>query len=48
MAGFYADQRVVLLWDGLSAHWSTKMRAFLDSRRDWAAGLSGCPPTRPS
>jgi transposase len=35
LAGFYAGQRVVLLWDGLSAHWSTKMRAYLDSQRDW-------------
>ena len=35
LAGFYAGQRVVLLWDGLSAHWSTKMRAFLDSQHDW-------------
>ena len=35
LAGFYAGQRVVLLWDGLSAHWSAKMRAFLDSQRDW-------------
>jgi len=32
---FYAGQRVVLIWDGLSAHWSAKMRAFLDSQRDW-------------
>ena len=32
---FYAGQRVVLLWDGLSAHWSTRMRAWLDSQRDW-------------
>jgi transposase len=31
----YAGQRVVLIWDGLSAHWSTKMRAFLDSQHDW-------------
>jgi hypothetical protein len=31
LAGFYVGQRVVLIWDGLSAHWSTKMRAFLDS-----------------
>ena len=23
------------IWDGLSAHWSTKMRAFLDSQHDW-------------
>lgn len=35
LATFYAGQRVVLIWDGLSAHWSTKMRAFLDSQRDW-------------
>jgi transposase len=35
LADFYAGQRVVLLWDGLSAHWSAKMRAFLDSQRDW-------------
>jgi transposase len=35
LAGFSTDQRVVLLWDGLSAHGSTKMRAFLDSQRDW-------------
>jgi hypothetical protein len=32
---FYAGQRVVLIWDGLSAHWSTRMRAYLDSQRDW-------------
>jgi transposase len=32
---FYAGQRVVLIWDGLSAHWSTRMRAWLDSQRDW-------------
>ena len=35
LAGFYAGHKVVLLWDGLSAHWSTKMRAWLDSQRDW-------------
>jgi transposase len=35
LAGFYAGHKVVLLWDGLSAPWSTKMRAFLDSQRDW-------------
>jgi transposase len=33
---FYAGQRVVI-WDGLSAHWSTKMRAWLDSQGDWLA-----------
>ena len=35
LAGFYTGQRVVLLWDGLSAHWSTRMRAWTDSQRDW-------------
>jgi DDE superfamily endonuclease len=35
LKGFYAGQRVVLLWDGLSSHWSYKMRAHLDAQRDW-------------
>jgi hypothetical protein len=35
LAGFYTGQRVVLICDGLSAHWSTRMRAYLDSQRDW-------------
>ena len=35
LAGFYAGQRVVLIWDGLSSHWSTRMRAWLDSQHDW-------------
>jgi DDE superfamily endonuclease len=35
LAGFYAGHKVVLLWDGLSAHWSTSMRAWVDSQRDW-------------
>jgi hypothetical protein len=35
LGSFYAGQRVVLLWDGLSAHWSHRMRAYLDSQRDW-------------
>ena len=35
LKGFYAGQRVVLLWDGLSAHWSHKMRAHLDAERSW-------------
>jgi DDE superfamily endonuclease len=35
LAGFYQGQRVVLLWDGLSSHWSYKMRAHLDAQRDW-------------
>jgi DDE superfamily endonuclease len=35
LAGFYAGHKVVLLWDGLSSHWSYKMRAHLDAQRDW-------------
>jgi DDE superfamily endonuclease len=35
LAGFHRGQRVVLLWDGLSSHWSYKMRAHLDAQRDW-------------
>jgi hypothetical protein len=35
LAAFYAGQRVVLLWDGLSSHWSHKMRAHLEQQRDW-------------
>jgi hypothetical protein len=37
LAGFYAGQQVVLLWDGLSAHWSHDMRAWLEGQRDWLA-----------
>jgi transposase len=32
---FYAGHRMVLVWDGLATHWSTKMRAWVDSQRDW-------------
>jgi hypothetical protein len=35
LASFYQGQRVVLLWDGLAAHWSLRMRAWVDSQRDW-------------
>jgi hypothetical protein len=35
LAGFYGGHKVVLLWDGLSAHWSYKMRAHLAAQRDW-------------
>ena len=49
LAGFYAGQRVVLIWDGLSAHWSTKMRAWLDSQHDWLTveRLRLCPELNP-
>jgi transposase len=35
LAGFYQGERVVLLWDGLSSHWSYKMRAHLDKQCAW-------------
>jgi hypothetical protein len=35
LQGFYAGHQVVLLWDGLSSHWSSKMRAHLDQQRAW-------------
>jgi hypothetical protein len=35
LKAFYAGQRVVLLWDGLSSHWSYTMRAHLDAQRAW-------------
>ena len=35
LAGFYAGQQVVLLWDGLGAHWSHDMHAWLATQRHW-------------
>jgi len=35
LKGFYAGHKVVLLWDGLSSHWSYKMRAHLHEQRHW-------------
>jgi len=35
LADFYTGQRVMLIWDGLSAHWSHKMRAHVDAQRHW-------------
>jgi hypothetical protein len=35
LTGFYAGQKVVLLWDGLSSHWSYQMRAHLEQQRGW-------------
>jgi transposase len=46
LASFYTGHRVVLLWDGLSAHWSTRMRAFLDSQHDWLT-VERLPPYAP-
>ena len=46
LAGFYDGQQVVLLWDGLSSHWSYKMRAHLDAQRDWLT-VERLPPYAP-
>jgi hypothetical protein len=35
LKGSYAAQRVVSSWDGLSAHWSHKVRTHLDAERSW-------------
>lgn len=35
LAGFYAGQQVVLVWDGLGAHWSHDMAAWLATQRHW-------------
>jgi hypothetical protein len=35
LAGFYAGQQVVLLWDGLRAHWSHDLHAWLETQRHW-------------
>jgi hypothetical protein len=35
LAGFYAGQPVVLLWDGLGAHWSHDVQAWLATQQNW-------------
>ena len=35
LAGFYAGQQVVLLWDGLPAHWSHAMHAWMETQQHW-------------
>jgi hypothetical protein len=35
LRGFYAGEQVVLLWDGLGAHWSHDMCAWLETQQDW-------------
>jgi hypothetical protein len=47
LRGFYAGEQVVLLWDGLGAHWSHDMHAWLETQRHWLQ-VSGCRPMRPS
>nr|WP_234029305.1 transposase [Streptomyces sp. PsTaAH-124] len=43
---FYAGEQVVLVWDGLSAHWSRAMRAWV-IEQGWLT-LERLPPTLPS
>lgn len=45
LKAFYAGQRVVLVWDGLSAHWSRAMRAWVDEQ-DWLT-LERLPASAP-
>ena len=47
LKAFYAGQRVVLIWDGLSSHWSHRMRAYLDSQRDWLLRVERLPAYAP-
>jgi transposase len=35
LGGFYAGERVVLLWDGLGAHWSHAMRDWVATQHHW-------------
>lgn len=35
LRAFYAGERVMLLWDGLGAHWSRAMRAWLATQQAW-------------
>jgi hypothetical protein len=35
LGGFYAGQRVVLIWDGLGAHWSHAMADWLATQDHW-------------
>jgi DDE superfamily endonuclease len=35
LKAFYAGERVVLVWDGLGAHWSRGMRAWLATQNHW-------------
>lgn len=45
LKGFYLGERGVLVWDGLSAHWSRAMRAWV-AEQDWLTLLSDYRPTR--
>jgi hypothetical protein len=46
LKGFYAGHKVVLLWDGLSAHWSYKLRDHLNQQRAWLT-VERLPPYAP-
>ncbi|WP_420082735.1 transposase (plasmid) [Streptomyces sp. JL4002] len=48
MKAFYRGENVVLVWDGLSAHWSRAMRAWA-AEQDWLTlERLQYPPTLPS
>ncbi len=40
----FADASLTLIWDGLPAHRSTAMKAWITSQHDWLT-VSGCPAT---
>ncbi|MEU6946559.1 transposase, partial [Streptomyces sp. NPDC046316] len=44
MKVFYRGENVVLVWDGLSAHWSRAMRAWV-ADQDWLELTYYWPPT---
>nr|WP_242422702.1 hypothetical protein [Nocardiopsis sp. TSRI0078] len=44
LKAFYEGERAVLVWDGLSAHWSRATRAWGTDRT--GSPWSGCPPNR--
>ncbi|MFE1029957.1 hypothetical protein ACFW5I_36410 [Streptomyces sp. NPDC058818] len=48
MKVFYRGERVVLVWDGLSAHWSRAMRAWPGSTNRTGSPWNDYPPTLPS
>ena len=46
LKAFYHGQRVVLVWDGLGAHWSKDMSAWVEGQRAWLT-VERLPPYAP-
>lgn len=46
LKALYRGQQVVLLWDGLGAHWSNKMCDWLQGQQDWL-GVERLPAYAP-